>query len=244
MVSVSEMLWPARRPKLEGIEGVAAAIAADKPPSPVEIIAVLDAARCSDADLDRAVARHRRVAELRRTIAASAGDRRRFAVLDAEMTAAYAAIQRAVAARDALIERIGEEHATVRAAAEAADRATQALLSAENLPPVDAERLADAEAVFAAAAAAAVEARETLTRCRRSLEEAEVKLPLAVEDAKVMPLNQSLQAEAERLKVAVATRSTRVQEAAAALAAAEGAEAKAGKAVADVAAAIRRAVLA
>lgn len=243
MVSVAELVWPIRRPRPEGIEDIAAMIAAGKAPSAAEIVAVLDAARCSEADLQKAVDRHRRVTELRREIADAGAARKRFATLDAKVRAADADIEKASAARDALLATVGREYTDCRIRADAATRAEEALLDPANLSPGDAARIAEAEKAAAAASMAAVAARDELAACRRSLQDAEGKLPVAEQEAQVNPNVADIQAEATRLRLAVKARGERVTAAEAALATADTALVEANRRLADINAAIRKAVI-
>lgn len=242
MVSVSELLWPARRPKLEGIEDIAARIAAGDPPAASEIVAVLDAARCSDEHLAKAVERHRRVAELRRRLTEAAAARKRFAVLDTEVKAAEAAVEAAVKARQAVIERVGREHLSLKIRVDDARHAEEALLDVENLPPADAERLTAAQGAADAAAEHVTESRDTLAGLRRMLASAEAALPDAEHEAASSPGNADAAAAAERLRNSMAARRERVAAAERVLAEAEAVAAKAERQARTVRAAIEKAV--
>lgn len=244
MLSVSELLRPVRRPKLSGIEEAASRIAAGNPPPAEEVAATLDAARCSESDLQRAVDRHGRVAELRRQIADGAAVRKRFAALDAEMRAADQRLTEVLAEREAVAARVGPAHTAAKIRVDAADRAIEALLDPANLPPDDAERLTVARAAADGAAERVTAAGDNLAKCRRSLAEAEQALPGAEHEARTNVGNDDIAANVGRVKNALAARRERLQAAEATLQAA-GAEARAaGKRLADIEGAIRKAVLA
>jgi hypothetical protein len=243
VASVTDLLWPVRRPKPEGIEEIAARIAAGNPPPAGEIMAVLDRTRCSDADLQAAVDRHRRTAELRQVIADAAPARKRFATLAAEVQAATAAVAKATAARDAVMARIGDDYRDLGYAVEAADRAEAALLDRDNLPAALAAQLTEAERVAGEASEAAVAARAELATCRRSLQDAEGRLPMAEHEADLNPGNADIEAAAARARSAVKLRGERLKAAEVALRLAEADEADANQRQADTLAAIRKAVL-
>jgi hypothetical protein len=242
MVAIAELLWPARRPKLEGIEDIAARIAAGNPPPAAEIVAVLDSARCSDADLQKAVDRHHRVAELRRVIADAAQVRKRFAVLDAELKAADSAVEKAVKAREVVVGKVGREHLALKLRVDEATRAEEAILDPANLPPAAALRLASASAVADAAVEAATAARASLANLRRSLRDAEELLPEAERDANMSPENADAHAAVARLRNAIAARKERAEEGQRAVDAAETAEAVAARELAAVRASIEKTV--
>jgi len=243
MVSVAELIWPMRKPRPEGIEEVAERIAAGDPPPAAEIVAVLDRSRCSEDVLQAAVNRHVRVAELRRELAAAGPARKRFAAIEAELEAARAAVRKAVAARDAVVKRIGEEYADLQYRVNAAERAEVSLLEPGNLPPADAERLAASEEAATAASEQATAARGDLEAAQRTLQAAERKLPEAEAEARANPGNQDIEAAAERLRNAVKARGERVKAAEAVLRGAEVAATEAQRRHAANVAAIRKAAL-
>lgn len=244
MVSVLDILRPIRRPKLDRIEGIAARIAADDVPPASEIVAVLDASRCSEADLQTAVDRHRRVAEHRRTIEYAAPAAKRFATLDAQVKAATAALEKARRESEAVMEKVSAEHFECKMRVDAASRAVEELLRPENLPPAEAVRIAAAEDGAAEASEAAVAVRDELATCRRSLDLAESKLIAAEHEAKVSKANGDIQAEAERWRNAIKARSERVKATEATLRNAEAAAADANRRLAEAHAAIRKTIMA
>lgn len=243
MMTVAELLRAVRRPKLEGIEGVASRIAAGNPPPAEEIAAVLDATRCSDDDLQAAVDRHLRVAELRKRIADAAPAAKRFSSLDAELKAADVAVANAVHERDAVIARVGADHATCKAQADVVVRATDELLRDENLSPADVDRRSAAEAEAKATSERATQAAAEADTCRRSLREAEDNLPLAEAEVRVNAGNADIAARAERYRNAVKARGERLRAAEAARRDADEAAAEADRKLAGIHAAIRKAVL-
>jgi hypothetical protein len=243
MIRVADLLRPVRRPRPEGIEELAAAIAAGRPPSAVEIDAVLTAARCSDEDLQAAVDRHGRVIDLRRRIADAAPAVKRFKVLDAEVQAAADKAARAREEHEAVLARVRDEHYDCRLRTDDADRATEQLLAPANLPPIDAERLREAEAASDAASTAADEARRAVDAAARSLRQAEEASVKATEDATVARGNADIQADAERWRQAVKTRGEKLRDAEAVLRTAAAAAADTARKVADIRAAIRKAIL-
>lgn len=244
MVSVSELLWPIRRPRPEGIEELAKAIAAGKAPPAAEIEATLTAARCTADDLQKAVDRHGRVIELRKRIADAAPQVKRFEVLDAELRAAADKLRRAREEHDAVLSRVGEEHFACKVQADDAARAAEELLSVANLAPTDAERLTAAEAAADAAAEQATAARQDVELCTRSLQTAEAALPAAEHEAKVSYGNADIAARAERARNAVKARGERLRDAEAKLRDAAAAEADTARKASDIRSAIRRAVIA
>ena len=243
MVSVAELIWPVRKPLHDGIDDVAANIAAGNPPPATEIVAVLDRCRCSESDLQAAVDRHVRVNELRRQVAAAATARKRFAAIEAEIEAAAAAVRKAVAAREALVKKVGEEYADLSFQVRAAEQAEAALTDRTNLPAADAARLIAVETAAADASERETAARGDLGAARRSLESAEANLPKAQRDARANPGNQDIQGPAEAVRNAIKARGERVKAAEVALREAEAAAAEARRRQADTIAAIRKAAL-
>lgn len=243
MVSISSMLWPVRRPRPEGLEELAAGIAAGKSPPATEIDTVLTATRCTAEDLQKAVDRHLRVIELRRRIADAAPSIRRFKVLDAELQAAADKVTRAREEHEAVLARVRAEHFDCRIRSEDADSATAELLAVANLPPIDAERQRAAEAAADAASTAADEARRAVDAASRSLRQAEEASVKATEDATVARGNADIQADAERWRQAVKTRGEKLRDAEAVLKTAAAAEADTARKAADIRAAIRKAIL-
>jgi len=221
MPTVMDLVWPIRRPKPEGLETVANRIAAGDPPPPEESVAVLDANRCEPADLQRAVDRHVRVLELRRLIADAEPNLKRFAAVDSEINAATAAVQNAIAAAEATVARLGREHLSLKMKAQQVSAAKDQLVEPENLPPADAAALQSAIAESESADTQVEEARDALTRARKSFETAEEALDQAEQEAFSRPRNEDAQAEAKRWQNAVVARKTRLEEAQSTLRAAE-----------------------
>jgi hypothetical protein len=243
MIRVADLLRPVRRPRPEGIEELAAAIAAGRPPSAVEIDAVLTAARCSEEDLQKAVDRHLRVIELRRRIADAAPAVKRFRVLDAEVQAVADKARRAREEHEAVLARVSPEHFDCKLRTDDSDRAAEELLAVANLPPIDAERLRDVEAAAGEAVTMATEARRGVEAAARSLRHAEEAAAKAAEDAMIARGNADIQADAERWRLAVKTRGEKLREAEALLRTAAAAEADTARKAADIRAAIRKAIL-
>lgn len=142
-VSVSSLLAPVLKKKVEGIEDIAHRIANGKAPPPEEIVAVLERTRCDESDLQQAVDRHDRRASLLATIKAATPLRKKLAEIDATFEKAQAEFDR-VREHLAQLRAAQElERADLRMRVQTADQAEKALLDYDNLPPDVAERLRD-----------------------------------------------------------------------------------------------------
>ena len=242
MVSVVSLLRPARRANVDHVEELAASIAAGDTVAPEEVQAVLDRCRCSEEDLQRAVDRHIRVNDLRRQIAAGDGDAKRLAAIEAEVDAANAEVSKARAKLQAILDRVNEEHMTLRHRVDAVDRARRALLAEENLSPAQAERLRGVRIAADIASDAVTERRRELAEKRSRLRRAETELPKAELEASLRSASNDAKAAAERWRNAMKARTEAVADAEKALAAADEALAEAVAERSAVEASVARAV--
>jgi hypothetical protein len=206
IANVMDVLKPLTARRLDGIEELAARLAAGATPPAEEVAAILERSRCTPDDLQRAVTRHARVAEIRSGMAQAAADRKRYAEIQAEIRPLDVAAVEARKKLDEALRRHWEEEMTLRHRIESADRERDALLRPENLPPGDAERLKAATARADAADAAVTAAQFEVTERRRRLRLAEEELPRAEERARFAKGNDDAQAAVVNLKSAVKAR--------------------------------------
>ena len=206
MYSVSQMLQPSREVAVDHLEELAARLAAGEEVAPEEVMAILDRLRKTEEELQRAVDRQTRVADLLRQIADADKVAKRLQVIDAAYAEAEAAATKARAAYNALIAKHHEEHMGLRHRLEAIDYAKRALVAEENLPPSQAARLRVARQASGELADLRDAAAHELRIQRGRLLQAEHDLPQAEDRARLHPTNESFVSDAERSRNAVATR--------------------------------------
>jgi hypothetical protein len=206
MVSIASMLKPSKESAVDHLEELAARLAAGEDVAPEEVTVILDRLRKNEEELQLAVDRHTRVADLHRQIADADKVAKRLQVIDSAYADAEAAATKARAAYNALIAKHHEEHLTCRHRLEAIGHAKRALVAEENLPPSQAARLRVARQATAELGDLRDAAAHELRIQQGRLRQAEDELPQAEESAKLHPANESLVAEAERLRNAVAAR--------------------------------------
>jgi len=213
VTSVLNLLKPLTAKRLDVIEELAARLAAGTVVPAEEVAAILEKSRCNPADLQRAVDRHARVAEIRRTVIEAEPMRKRLAVIVGEIKPLDDAAVAAQRRLDEAIARHWEERMTLRHRVEAADLEKGRLLDPDNLPPGDAERLKAATSRANAAESALTEARYELSERRRRLRLAEEELPRAKERARFNSSNDDAQQAAVRAGNAVKARAEQLAEA-------------------------------
>lgn len=206
MVSIAGLLKPLRERGVNGVEELAARLAAGETVPPEEVATILDRTGRSEDELQAAVDRHERVRRLRQEIATAEPMRRKLAAIDSEITGAEAEVAKAQKKLDVVLAKYGEERFDLRLRVEAADRSRAALVSEENLPPVEADRLRRARQAADDADQALTEAGMILDQARRQLAHAENSLPDAIADAKAAPYNADAQAAVERIRNAIKAR--------------------------------------
>jgi len=213
MFSVSAMLMPSRAVAVDHLEELAARLAGGEKVPPEEVMVILDRLHATEDELQRAVDRQARVIELRREAAGGEKVEKRIAAIEAEWADAEAEVAKARAAYSAALRKHRDEHQAARHRLVAIGQARRALVADENLPPSQASRMQAARQSCLEAG----DLRESLTReltvRRVRLRQAEEALPAAEEAAKLHGTNDGLQAEAERLRNAVASRRGLVAEA-------------------------------
>jgi len=213
VISIAQMLKPSRAVAVDHLEELAARLAGGEAVAPEEVTAILDRLHATEEELQRAVDRQARVAGLRHGAADAEKVEKRIAAIEAEWADAEAVVAKARAAYNALLHRYREEHQACRHRLVAIDQARRALVADENLPPFQASRMREVRQ----ACLELGDLRDSLTReltvRRARLQRAEESLPAAEEAAKLHATNDSLQAEAERARNAVASRRGLVTEA-------------------------------
>jgi hypothetical protein len=213
MVSIAAMLKPLRAVAVDHLEELAARLAAGEAVAPEEVSAILDRLQVDEDELQHAVDRQARVLDLRRQIADADEVEKRLKAIEAAWGKAEAESVKARAAYDALLLKHHEEHMTCRHRMDAIGRARRALVADDNLPPPQAASLRLARRVCDDLADSRAALANELIERRARLRRAEESLPAAEASAKLHTANGSLQADAERLRNAVATRRTLVAEA-------------------------------
>jgi hypothetical protein len=207
VADVLGVLRPLATKRLDGLEDVAARMAAGATVPPDEVLAVLDRCRCGADDLQAAVDRHARVAEIRRAIADADPKRKRLAAIHADLKALAEARAAAQRKENDAIAAHWEEEMTLRHGIDAVDRMAADLMKPVNLPPTLAEKLVKATARLDDATAAMEAARVELKERQRRLAAAEIEHEDASERARRNDLNKDIQEYAERMAVAVKARS-------------------------------------
>ena len=213
MVSITAMLKSSRAVAVDHLEELAARLAAGEGVAPEEVTVVLDRLRATEEDLQRAVDRQIRVAELRREISDAATHEKRLTVIEAAWQAAEADVAKAKTEYNTLLVKYTEEHMTCRHRLDAIDWARRALVAEENLPPSQANRLRAVRQLCDELSDSLATLTNTLTDRRARLRRAKELLPAVEEQAKLYGNNATVQAEAERLRNAVASRGVLVAEA-------------------------------
>jgi hypothetical protein len=206
MVDIAGLLRPIKKSNVDGIEELAARLAAGVEVPPEEVEVVLDRTNCDIDDLQAAVDRHERVLGLRAQAADAEPLRKRLAGIESTVTAAEAEFFAAKKKLDAAIAKAGDEPLDLRLRIEAADRAKKQLLDPENLPPAEADRLRLARQAADEADSRLTEARQAVEEGRGRLHRAEADLPDAEQAAKAAPNSADAQAAAARARTAVASR--------------------------------------
>ena len=205
MVSVVSLLRPTKIVGVDHLDELAERIAGGAAVSPEEVLAVLDRCRATEDDLQRAVDRLSRVIELRRVVATGAATEKRLAAIEAELDAGYGAVAAAKEKLTALVNRVSEEHMTLRHRVDAIDHARRALMEPDNLPPLLAERLLATSRAAAAASDTLAAAGRDLADRRSRLRQAEEALPRAEREASLRR-DDDARMEAERWRNAVQAR--------------------------------------
>ena len=222
VLSVASMLKPSREVAVDHLEELAARLAAGEVVAPEEVMAILDRLRTTEEELQLAVDRQTRVADLLRQIADADKVAKRLQVIESAYADSEAVLAKAQSAYNALIAKHFEEHMTLRHRLMAIESAKRSLMAEENLPSSLAARLREARQACSELADLRDAAAHELRVRQGRLRQAEKELPGAEESARLHPSMESIVEAADRLQTTVAARRDLVAEAERSLAEAEG----------------------
>ena len=212
-VSVSTLLAPILKKKLEGIEDIAQRIAAGKAPPPEEIVAVLDRTRCDESDLQEAVDRHERRASLLKQIEHAKPLRKKYAEIEAAIGKAEKEFDDAKAKLANLHAIHHEERTDLRFSVESANQAEKALIDYDNLPPDAAARLRDVRDRASVAGDAILNTQNEIKHQQQRLDDAVKQEEERLEDKRLNRGNDSFVESYDRAKNVTATRKAQLAEA-------------------------------
>jgi hypothetical protein len=212
-INIVSLIRGRREARALGIETVAKRLAAGETIPPEDIEKILDEAGCDETQLQQRVDAIERRTVLVATVARGEAAELKIDKIDAEADRAWQAVAEAQKKHQAVIAKHADELRALNQAVEAANRASDDLLSPENLSPADRERLAQARKTASDAAQAADELRRSMPELRASLENAEREAADAIEAARVYRSNADAQDRKARAENAVRARTARLKEA-------------------------------
>jgi hypothetical protein len=212
-IDIIGMIRGRKQARAAGIEELAKRLAAGEVVSPEEVEATLGRTGCDEQQLQERVDVIERRAELVAAVRRGEAAELKIDKIDAEADRAWQAVAEAQKRHQAVVAKHADELRALNQAVEAANRASDDLLSPLNLSPADRERLTAARRAAHEAEQAAGELRRSMPELRASLENAEREAADAVENARLYRSNADAQDRKARAENAVRARMARLKEA-------------------------------
>lgn len=239
-IDIKTLIRGRREARAGGIEELARRLASGEAVAPEEIEAHLARTGCDEELLQDRIDAIERRAELLAAVSSGNAAQAKIGKLTGDIDKAWQAVAEAQRKHAAIREKHADELLTLSQAADAGNRAIDALLNPDNLHPVDRDRLATARKAAADAVTAFSELRRRMPDLRMSLQEGERLLADAVELAKSNRSNGDIQSAKQRAENTAAGRKARLAEAEAELPRLKAAVEQAEAAVAAIEAELRR----
>jgi hypothetical protein len=210
-IDIVGMIRGRKQARVAGIEELAQRLAAGEAVQPEEVEAILDRTGCDEEQLQQRVDALERRAGLVAAVARGEAARAKIDAIDAECEKAWQAVADAQRKHAGVVAKHADELLKLRQALDAGDRASDDLLSPENLSPADRDRLAQARKAASDAEQAAAALRRSMPELRLSLENAEREAVDAVENARLYRSNADAQDRKARAENAVKARTARIK---------------------------------